>query len=109
MQIGEPLPDPFAGMNPVERKRAQETAILEMAYDPSRFHWAVPSERPEFRLTPSENDPPFGVDHATLPERVHDAPERCTRHGYYHRRCCVARSRAMLRRELGPVLVRWRV
>ncbi|MEU5529489.1 hypothetical protein ABZ744_21395 [Micromonospora chersina] len=62
MEIGEPPPDPFAGMTPHERKRAHETVILQMAYDLSDFHQVSPRERPDFALTRREVDKPFGVE-----------------------------------------------
>lgn len=84
MQIGEPPADPFAGMSPEERKRAQETAILEMVYDLSRFHTVVPDERPDFRLKLWEGYAPFGVEITQL-----FASESIARlnlvHGYHHR------------------------
>lgn len=62
MDLGAPPPDPFAGMTPEKRKRAQETAILEMAYQVSRFHSVNPSERPDFELFHRVNTKPFGVE-----------------------------------------------
>ena len=62
MELGFPPPDPFAGMTPTERKRAQETAILEMAYDLSRLHEVTPCERPDFALVHTPNSDPFGVE-----------------------------------------------
>lgn len=62
MDIGEPPPDPFAGMDPEERKRAQETAILEMAYDLSAFVRVEPGERLDFTLSHTEGAAAFGVE-----------------------------------------------
>jgi hypothetical protein len=62
MDIGEPPSDPFAGMTHEERKRSQETMILEMAYDLSWFHHVNPRERPDFALTNREGRKAFGVE-----------------------------------------------
>ena len=62
MDLGAHPPDPFAGMTPEERKRAQETAILEMVYQVARFHSVTPTERPDFELVQRVNMEPFGVE-----------------------------------------------
>jgi len=74
MDIGEPPRDPFAGMTPVERKRAQETAILEMAYDLSRLHSVTPRERPDFALAHGVGSKPFGVEVTQL--FIHESQAR---------------------------------
>jgi hypothetical protein len=84
MDIGQPPPDPFAGMTPDERKRRQETAILEMAYDLSRFHRVTPRERPDFALTHWAGSKPFGVEITQL--FVHESQARFNLiPGYAHR------------------------
>lgn len=84
MEIGEPPPDPFAGMNPQERKRAQESAILEMAYDLSGFVRIEPGERPDFALARANNETPFGVEITQLfPNESHARLNLV--HGYHHR------------------------
>jgi len=84
MDIGEPPPDPFAGMTPEDRKRAQETAILEMAYDLSRFHCVTPRERPDFALTHRADNKPFGVEVTQL--FIHESQARFNLiPGYAHR------------------------
>ena len=60
MSTGGPA-DPFTGLNPQERKRLQETIILGMAYDLSRFQSVTPRERPDFALA-HESGRPFGVE-----------------------------------------------
>jgi hypothetical protein len=62
MHIGQPSPDPFAGMTPAQRKRAYETAILETVYDLSSFHSVIPRERPDFALLQWAGSKPFGVE-----------------------------------------------
>lgn len=62
MDLGAPPPDPFAGMTPEDRKRAQETAILEMVYQVSHFHSVSPCERPDFELVHRVHMKPFGVE-----------------------------------------------
>lgn len=62
MDFDAPVPDPFAGMTQEERKRAHETAILEMVYSVSRFHSVTPNERPDFELVHRVNMKPFGVE-----------------------------------------------
>jgi hypothetical protein len=84
MDIGEPPRDPFAGMTPEERKRAQETAILEMAYDLSRFHSVTPRERPDFALAHGVGSKPFGVEVTQL--FIHESQARFNLiPGYAHR------------------------
>ncbi|MEV6880298.1 hypothetical protein [Amycolatopsis sp. NPDC051128] len=84
MDIGEPPPDPFAGMAPGERKRAQEVAILRMAYDLSSFHSIIPRERPDFALTRRAGGRPFGVEITQL--FIHESQARFNLvHGYAHR------------------------
>lgn len=56
------LPDPLAVGTPEERKRAQETAILEMVYELSRYDRVIPTERPDFELVRRPNMKPFGVE-----------------------------------------------
>src|SRR4051794_19752253 len=62
MQLEELPPDPFDGMSPAERKRAQEAAILEMAYDLTAYHAVGPGERPDFTLSRFESSTQFGVE-----------------------------------------------
>lgn len=84
MDIGEPPPDPFPGMSPEERKRAQETAILEMAYDLSKFARVEARERPDFALCRSGKDTPFGVEITQLfPNESHARLNLV--HGYHQR------------------------
>jgi hypothetical protein len=84
MDLGAPPPDPFAGMTPEERKRAHETAILEMVYQVSRFHRVSPSERPDFELVHRVNLKPFGVEITQL--FVNESIARFNLiHGYPHR------------------------
>jgi hypothetical protein len=84
MDIGEPPPDPFAGMTSAERKRAQETAVLKMAYDLSGFHSVIPRERPDFALTHWADSKPFGVEITQL--FIHESQARFNLiPGYAHR------------------------
>ena len=84
MDIGEPPPDPFAGMNSAERKRAQERAILEMAFDLEPFSVVLDSERPDFTICRGGKARPFGVEVTQMfPDDAH-ARLRLV-HGYYHR------------------------
>jgi hypothetical protein len=84
MQLEEPPPDPFEGMSPEERKRSQETAILEMAYDLTAYHVVEPGERPDFALARSENSTPFGVEITQLFPNESIARLNLV-HGYHHR------------------------
>lgn len=84
VELQDPPPDPFEGMSPDERKRAQETAILEMAYDLSRYYAVEPGERPDFTLTRSENSQPFGVEITQLFPNESIARLNLV-HGYHHR------------------------
>lgn len=81
--MGEPPPDPFAGMNPEERKRAQETAILEMAYDLAAFARVEPRERPDFALSDGGSGAVFGVEVTQIfPSESHARLNLV--HGYHH-------------------------
>lgn len=84
MELEEPPPDPFEGMSPEERKRAQETAILEMAYDLTAYHAVEPGERPDFVLFRFENSIPFGVEITQLFPNESIARLNLV-HGYHHR------------------------
>lgn len=84
MDIGDPPPDPFPGMSPAERKRAQETAILEMAYDLSRLDLVEARERPDFSLCRSGSEAPFGVEITQLFPNESQARLNLV-HGYPHR------------------------
>lgn len=76
-------PDPFKGLNRQERKRLQETIILEMAYDLSRFSSVIPRERPDFALT-NQSGTPFGVEVTQL--FVNESQARLNlAHGYADR------------------------
>jgi hypothetical protein len=59
--------------SPEERKRAQETTILEMVYDRSEFQTVTPRERPDFALVPhGRHALPFGVEVTQLfPDQSH--------------------------------------
>jgi hypothetical protein len=84
MELEEPPQDPFEGMSPAERKRAQETAILEMAYDLTAYHAVEPGERPDFVLARFENSTPFGVEITQLFPNESIARLNLV-HGYHHR------------------------
>jgi hypothetical protein len=71
-------------MTHAERKRSQETAILEMVYDPAEFHTVVPSERPDFLLQHWPSARPFGVEVTQLfPSESHARLNLIP--GYMHR------------------------
>lgn len=83
---GDPPPpiDPFAGMTAVERKRAQEHGTLEMVYQLDQFQAVVPRERPDFALTVTATDAPFGVEITQLFQSEAQARFNLV-HGYAHR------------------------
>lgn len=84
MEIGEPPPDPFAGMDSEERKRAQETAILEMAYNLADFARVEPRERPDFALSRTVRATAFGVEITQIfPNESHARLNLVS--GYHHR------------------------
>ena len=84
MEIGEPPPDPFAGMDSEERKRAQETAILEMAYNLADFARVEPRERPDFALSRTVGATAFGVEITQIfPNESHARLNLVS--GYHHR------------------------
>lgn len=62
MELQEPPPDPFEGMTPEERKRAQEAAIVEMVFNLDEFAEVEPGERPDFTLRRAAASLPFGVE-----------------------------------------------
>lgn len=84
VKLQDPPPDPFEGMSPDERKRAQETAILEMVYDQSNYYAVRPGERPDFILTQFENSLSFGVEITQLFPNESIARLNLV-HGYHHR------------------------
>jgi hypothetical protein len=61
MDLGEPPPDPYAGMTPAERKRALE-AGRDMAYDRTVFAGVNEGERPNFTLWRDAAAEFFGVE-----------------------------------------------
>lgn len=84
MELQEPPPDPFAGMTPEERKRAQETTILEMVFDLDEFAEVEPGERPDFALCRGPASLPFGVEITQLFPNQSLARLNLV-HGYHHR------------------------
>jgi hypothetical protein len=84
VKLEEPPPDPLAGMTPDERKRAQETTILEMVFKIDEFTDVVPGERPDFTLRRTPTSLPFGVEITQLFPNQSLARLNLI-HGYHHR------------------------
>lgn len=84
MELQEPPPDPFAGMTPEERKRAQEMTIVEMVFNPDEFAEVTPGERPDFTLRRTLASLPFGVEVTQLFPNESLARLNLV-HGYHHR------------------------
>ncbi len=71
-------------MTPEERKRAQETTIVEMAFNLDEFTEVQPGERPDFTLRRTPASQPFGVEVTQL--FPNESLVRLNLvHGYHHR------------------------
>ena len=84
MGLKGPPPAPFEGMAPAERKRAQESVILELVYGPRSAEVDIrPGERPDFTLVHSGSDSPHGVEVTQLFPNESMARLNLI-HGYHH-------------------------